>query len=177
MSRGLSIREYARHRRAAGLKGGSPWGVQKALKAGRIHQNADGKIDPEQADAEWEAATDAGRGDGHPGPARQIHRAPTQPSAVLPGGAPSYATSRAIREAYAARLAKIAYEERSKALVDASRVQAEAYRRARGARDAVLAVPGRLAAILAAETDPAVVEARLDEEIRKALEALGDDGT
>ena len=175
MSKGLSIREYARHRRAAGLKGGSPWGVQKAMKAGRIHTNADGKIDPEQADAEWEATTDAGRGDGHPGPARQIHRSPTQPSAVLPGGAPSYATSRAIREAYAARLAKITYEEKSKTLVDAARVQAEAFRRARDARDAVLAVPGRLAAILAAESDPVVVEARMTDELRQALEALGDE--
>jgi hypothetical protein len=91
------------------------------------------------------------------------------------GGAPSYATSRAIREAYTARLAKITYEERSKLLIDASRVQAEAFRRSRGARDALLAVPGRLSAILAAETDPAVVEARLNEELRIVLEVLAHD--
>ncbi len=180
MSKGLSIREYARHRRTAGLRGGSPWGVQKALKAGRIHTDADGKIDPERADAEWAAATDASRGDGRAGPTSpsptvaQPHPA-APPPASLPAGAPSYATSRAIREAYAARLAKITYEEKSKALVDAARVQAEAFRRARDARDAVLAVPGRLAAILAAETDTAVIEARLTDELRAALEVLARD--
>lgn len=180
MSKGLSIRQYARHRRAAGLRGGSPWGVQKALKAGRIHTDADGKIDPETADAQWAAATDVSRGDGRAGPTSPppaaSHSRPTAPPpAPLPAGAPSYATSRAIREAYAARLAKIAYEEKSKSLVDAARVQAEAFRRSRDARDAVLAVPGRLAAILAAETNPAVIEARLTEELRAALEVLARD--
>lgn len=174
MTKGLSIREYARHRRAAGLRGGSPWGVQKALKAGRIQTNADGKIDPEQADAQWEASTDAGRGDGRPEPARQTHRAPPAPPIAASGNAPSYAVSRAVREAYSARLTKLTYEERSKILIDASRVQAEAFRRARDTRDALLAVPGRLAAILAAETDPAVVEARLTEELRIVLEVLAD---
>ncbi len=180
MSKGMSIREYARHRRAAGLRGGSPWGVQKALKAGRIHTDADGKIDPEQADAAWAASTDASRGDGRAGPASasvavsQPHPA-VPPPAPLPAGAPSYATSRAIREAYAARLAKITYEEKAKSLVDAARIQAEAFRRARDARDAVLAVPGRLAAILAAETNPATIEARLTEELRAALEVLARD--
>lgn len=186
MTKGLSIREYARRRRAAGLKGGTPSAVHKALVAGRIRRDEHGLIDPEQADVDWAAVTDDTRGDGHAVPARQRPEPsvspasspspPSAPSPVVPsGGAPPYATSRAIREAYTARLAKITYEERSKALVDASRVQAEAFRRARDVRDALLAVPGRLAAILAAETDPAVVETRLTEELRSALEALSHD--
>jgi hypothetical protein len=176
MTRGLSIREYARYRRAAGLKGGTPSAVHKAIKTGRIHRDDCGFIDPAQADAAWEAGTDPTRGDSLAGPSRQRHVPPSPPSSASQpassGSAPTYATSRAIREAYTARLAKLSYEERSKILVDASRVEAEAFRRSRDARDALLAVPGRLAAILAAETDPAVVEVRLTEELRVVLEAL-----
>jgi len=173
MSESLSIREYARHRRARGLKGGTPSAVHKAIQAGRIQRDARGLIDPEQADAAWAASTDAGRGGPQPAPVRE--RLEPSPAPPALGAAPSFATSRAIREAYAARLAKIAYEEKSKILVDVSRVQAEAFRRARDTRDAVLAVPGRLAAILAAESDPIEVEARLTAELRTALDALGDE--
>lgn len=172
MPKGMSIREYARRRRAAGLKGGTPSAVHQAIKAGRIQRDTEGLIDPEQADAAWESTTDGTRGDGHSGPT-VLRRGPTRsPAATQTSNAPSYATSRAVREAYSARLTKLNYEERSKTLIDASRVQAEAFRRARDARDALLAVPGRLSAILAAETDPAVVEARLAEELRMVLEVL-----
>lgn len=186
-SSGLSIRQYARHRRAAGLKGGTPSAVHKAITAGRIHRGADGLIDPVQADAAWDATTDDTRGDGSgevgpTPPVAPVRRPAPSPAAVEPmptpvaggGAAPSYATSRAIREAYAARLAKITYEERSKVLVDAARVQAEAFRRARDTRDAVLAIPGRLAAILAADTDPVSVEAILSAELRAVLEVQAD---
>jgi hypothetical protein len=183
-SSGLSIREYARHRRAAGLKGGTPSAVHKALMAGRIKRDPEGLIDPMQADAAWDATTDDTRGEGSgevvqprqvaPGARQSPPSLPAEPMPSPPAGggtAPSYATSRAIREAYAARLAKITYEERSKVLVDAARVQAEAFRRARDTRDAVLAIPGRLAAILAADTDPVSVEAILSAELRAVLEA------
>ena len=173
MSKALSIREYARHRRAAGLKGGTPAAVHKAIQSGRIRRDERGLIDPDQADAQWVGTTDPTRGDGRRGISRRPPDPPPTQTAAPAPGAPPYATSRAIREAYAARLAKIEYEERSKSLVEASRVQAEAFRRARDTRDAVLAVPGRLAAILAAESEPSVVETRLTEELRKALEALG----
>lgn len=186
-SSGLSIREYARHRRAAGLKGGTPSAVHKAITAGRIRRGPDGLIDPVQADAAWDATTDDTRGDGSGVVEPAPQAAPTRRQAPPPlppepmpapqaggGAAPSYATSRAIREAYAARLAKITYEERSKVLVDAARVQAEAFRRARDTRDAVLAIPGRLAAILAAETDPVAVDAILSAELRTVLEAQAD---
>lgn len=172
MTKGISIREYARRRRAAGLKGGTPSAVHQAIKAGRIQRDAQGLIDPEQADAAWESTTDATRGDGHAGPAHRPPDRSASPHVAPAGNAPSYATSRAIREAYSARLTKLSYEERSKILVDASRVQAEAFRLTRDTREAVLAVPGRLAAILAAETDPIVVEVRLNEELRMVLEVL-----
>lgn len=44
---GLSIRAYAQHR------GVSHTAVAKAIKAGRISVEPDGKIDPAKADAQW----------------------------------------------------------------------------------------------------------------------------
>jgi hypothetical protein len=52
---GLSIRAYARHR------GISHVAVIKAIEAGRITQQADGTIDPEQADRDWEQNTTSPR--------------------------------------------------------------------------------------------------------------------
>jgi hypothetical protein len=52
--RRLSKRAYARHRKGAGLPGGSLRAVQLALEAKRIDEDADGKIDPVAADASWD---------------------------------------------------------------------------------------------------------------------------
>lgn len=49
---GMSIRAYARRR------GISDAAVRKAIKTGRITPLADGTINPERADLEWELATD-----------------------------------------------------------------------------------------------------------------------
>ena len=48
----LSIRAYSRHR------GCSDTAVRKAIKTGRITQESDGKINPNQADAQWISNTD-----------------------------------------------------------------------------------------------------------------------
>jgi hypothetical protein len=53
----VSARGYARHRRAAGLSGGTHRAVLKAMRAGRISAGADGRIDPQQADAQWATHT------------------------------------------------------------------------------------------------------------------------
>jgi hypothetical protein len=55
----MGQREYARHRLALGLPGGTLAAVQKALKSGRIAPAQDGKIDSDAADASWAARTDA----------------------------------------------------------------------------------------------------------------------
>lgn len=53
----LSQRAYALHRKGRQLPGGTLRAVQKALEDGRIRIGADGRIDPRQADREWEANT------------------------------------------------------------------------------------------------------------------------
>jgi len=149
----VSLRAYARHR------GISLAAVQKAIKAGRIRPTPDGKIDVEQADQDWERNTNYG---------------PSPATGDVPVSGPSYAQSRAIREAYLARLAKIEYEERLGKLISRDEVQVAAFNKFRMFRDGMLNIPDRVAAMLAAEGDPRKVHEILTAEIRKALNEFAD---
>ena len=152
---GLSIRAYAQHR------GVSHTAVAKAIKAGRIPQEPDGSVDPAKADAAWDRNTIA-RGDADSGDARS--------------GVPNLQTSRAIREAYAARLAKLDFEERTGKLISADQVKVETFNLARRLRDRIQQIPRKLApqivAAVVAQPDQRVVEDLLMEAIREALEEL-----
>ena len=55
----MSLRAYAKHRKALGLDGGSHVAVRKAIRNHRVVEGvvADGKIIAEIADAEWERNT------------------------------------------------------------------------------------------------------------------------
>ena len=178
---GLSIRAYAQHR------GVSHTAVAKAIKAGRISIESDGKIDPVKADAQWARNTlpSQNLNTGAAKPAAKVATPPvstpvaTVSSRELPPpletgriSAPDYQTSRAIREAYAARLAKLEYEERTAKLISSDEVEMRTFNLARRLRDRMQTIPRRLAAALAAEQDPRVIEQRLEDEIRQALEEL-----
>ena len=178
---GLSIRAYAQHR------GVSHTAVAKAIKAGRISKEPDGSIDPAKADAQWARNTLPSQSL-NTGAAKPAAKAATPPvstpvatgsSRELPPpletgriSAPDYQPSRAIREAYAARLAKLEYEERTAKLISSDEVEMRTFNLARRLRDRMQTLPRRLAAALAAEQDPRVIEQRLDDEIRQALEEL-----
>ncbi|HUM15845.1 MAG TPA: hypothetical protein VL086_09155 [Candidatus Nitrosotalea sp.] len=54
---GMTLRAYARHRRAKGLPGGSLEAVRKALRRGWIQAEPDGRIEPSRADRYWAALT------------------------------------------------------------------------------------------------------------------------
>ena len=178
---GLSIRAYAQHR------GVSHTAVAKAIKAGRISKEPDGSIDPAKADAQWarntlpsqnlntsaskpapKVATPAVSTPVSTGSSREL-QPPVETGRI---SAPDYQTSRAIREAYAARLAKLEYEERTAKLISSDEVEMRTFNLARRLRDRMQTLPRRLAAALAAEQDPRVIEQRLDDEIRQALEEL-----
>lgn len=170
MDKGMSIRAYAEHRKNKGLPGGSAWSVKKALRDQRIIRNEHGKIDPEIADQQWEQNTS---------PAQQ--RTGRSSIATTGGGTgpghlsiPSYAQSRAVKEAYQARIARLQYEEMTGQLVRVDSVKVEAFRTARRVRDQILAIPDRLAPLLAAEDDALEVNRLLVGELRAALEALAD---
>jgi pyruvate/2-oxoglutarate dehydrogenase complex dihydrolipoamide acyltransferase (E2) component len=153
----LSLRAYAKHR------GVSLAAVQKAVHSGRITPNADGLIDSDRADAEWNAKTRPGQ--------RRV-AATTREPAEAPAAGLDYFRARAIRESYLARLAKIEFEERTAKLVSRDEVQVAAFTNGRTVRDNLLNIPDRLAATLAAETDSDRVHHLLSAEIRKALEEL-----
>ena len=178
---GLSIRAYAQHR------GVSHTAVAKAIKAGRISVESDGKIDPVKADAQWARNTlpSQSLNTGAAKPAAKVATPPVSTSVATGSSrelqppvetgrisAPDYQTSRAIREAYAARLAKLEYEERTAKLISSDEVEMRTFNLARRLRDRMQTLPRRLAAALAAEQDPRVIEQRLDDEIRQALEEL-----
>lgn len=171
MSKGLTITAYARHR------GVSHVAVLKAIKAGRIEKEADGTIDPEKADAAWTRNTNQAQQrkaiKQSEMPRNNIEaEAPVGPPIV--NSSPSFAQSRAIKEAYNARLAKLSYEEKSGALIRTDNVKVAWFNTLRVVRDRTLNLPDRLAPILAAETDPKVVREMLEEELRIILNDAAD---
>jgi hypothetical protein len=126
-----------------------------------------GQIDSEIADAEWARNTQT------QAPPVDRRGQPEEDGEVF--GASQYTKARAVREHYQARLAKIDYEERIAKLVSGQEVQVAAYNKFRQFRDAMINIPDRLAAMLAAETVEATVHALLTAEIRKALNDFADD--
>ena len=175
MSKGLSIRAYAEHRKQQGLPGGSAWSIKKALRDQRITRNEHGKIDPEVADRQWEQNTNPAQQRSPQKPSTRAKGQATPTTEPSPLGIPSYSQSRAVKEAYQARISRLQYEEMTGQLVRIDSVRVEAFRRARTVRDQILAIPDRLAAILAAENDAAEVCCLLEDELRKALEVLADE--
>jgi len=88
---------------------------------------------------------------------------------------PKLNDSRAIREAFRARIEKIRYEELSNKVVDVEKAQREYYEMARKVRDCMTAIPDRISAQLAAETNQFKVHKKLMDEIRIALRSLIDE--
>lgn len=86
---------------------------------------------------------------------------------------PSFAQSRAIREAYAARLTRLEYDQRSGRLVDKAELKMKLAKLHMAVRDSLRTIPDRVAPIVAAETDQAKIHAMLLKEIGQALEGLG----
>ena len=181
---GLSIRAYAQHR------GVSHTAVGKAIKAGRIPQEPDGTIDPAKADAAWERNTLPSQNlnaTAKPvetrvattpkvSTAQVSTREVSTPLETTRATAPDYQTSRAIREAYAARLAKLEYEERTGKLISADEVKVKHFNLARLLRDRIQQIPRKVApnivAAVVAQPDQRIVEELLMDAIREALEEL-----
>lgn len=163
----IGLRAYAK------LKGVSPEAVNRAIKSGRLVKSVTRdkknwpRIDPKLADKEWEENTHQGNS-----LLERKKRAENESAKAQASPSSSYANSKAIRENYLARLAKLDYEERSGKLVDAEAVKKEAFKVARTVRDGLLNIPDRVAAEFAGLTKPHEIHVRLSEEIRKALEAL-----
>lgn len=186
----LSIRKYAESRNISHVA------VLKAIKTGRLsksvtYDNA-GKpkiSDAAIADTEWEANTDQSkplnRVSGEPKRRKERSAEAFAPhvSVPVPAGdasplarpaaetpeptGPSYAKSRAVREAYQARLAKLDYEARAAKLLPADTVRVTMFNVARKARDMLMALPDRIAPLVVGNPDAHEVHRLLTDEVRR----------
>jgi pyruvate/2-oxoglutarate dehydrogenase complex dihydrolipoamide acyltransferase (E2) component len=180
----MSLRAYARHR------GVSLRAVQKAIASGRISTQADGRLDAASADANWASNTaprpipaakppakrpvivSTPEGAHHHAEPRPAVRESSEPPKLESGL--EYSKARAYKESFLARIAKMDYEERAGKLVSRDEMKVAAFNRYRTFRDGMLNIPDRLAAVLAAETDPRRTHELLSTEIRKALTEFSD---
>mgnify|MGYP003328442712 CR=1 FL=1 len=157
----LSIRSYAKHR---GVTEGA---VRKAIKSARISKKANGKIDPDLADRQWSKNTD---------PAQikkaEEKEATKEVSSNPLSVGPSYQQSRAIKEAYNAKLTRLQFEKESKKLISVDEVKISAFNAARMTRDRMLNIPDRVIPALVGKTDIFEMKEILKIEIVKALEEL-----
>jgi len=88
-------------------------------------------------------------------------------SAPEPGGGPSYAKSRAIREAYQARLSKLEYEEKAGKMLPADAVRVTMFNTTRRCRDMLMAVPDRVTPLVVGLTDQHEIHRLLTDEVRR----------
>ncbi len=173
----MSLRAYARHR------GVALSAVQKAIASGRIHPEPDGQIDAAKADAQWEQHTRISQ------PTTQQVVTPKVVSPERPAASPApsttpsddargvdYHKARAVRETYAARLAKLDFEERTDKLISKNEVDVKYFQLARQLRDRLQQIPRKAApeivALVVASPDVRGVTDILDAAIREALEDL-----
>lgn len=170
-----SLRTYAKSRDI------SHEAVRQAIKSGRLKKSivyvkGEPKIGDEAlADQEWAANTDQSkprnRITGDPkhrrGKDEPMQAMANDAGAENSGRGPSYAQSRAIREAYAARLEKIAYEKETGKLVNADAARVAIFNTARKARDMLMAVPDRVAPLVVGQMDAHEIHRILTDEVRR----------
>jgi len=160
---GLTQSAYARHR------GCSHTAVAKALAAGRINRLPDGTIDPTEADQMWGANSRLKADTPQTAAAR---KAEGKPAPAPPSGQADYYEERAKHEAAKRALAELKLAETEGALVRRAAVSKVLFEAAREARNRLLAIPGRLAPLVAVCSDVAECGRLIADEVQQALEDL-----
>ncbi len=159
--------------------------VKKAIDGGRITQEADGTINPERADREWEENTISPR---KPAAApktvapernssRPVAHEPAEPVApVLSAGGTTLLQARTVNEVVRVQLNKVKLSEKRKELVDRSQAIAHVFRLARTERDAWLNWPARVSATMAAQldVDAHALHFAMEAAVREHLMELGE---
>lgn len=185
----LSFRAYARHR------GVSLGAVQKAIKSGRIQTTPDEKgkpkIDPDEADRSWASRTDPTKQGAlkNPQAIRHEHAPPASDNladdSVVDaddsdeeegehGEAMGYYKSKAQREKYQAKMAKLKYRQAAGELVEVKEIQENWQKIATTVKTRLLGVPSRVRARVPHLTTADI--ATIEEEIRDALSELAEGG-
>lgn len=161
MGNKVSLREYAR------MRGVNLNAVQTALKSGRIHKTADGKIDVEMANKEWFMNTD-------PAKSRKTDPLFEAQSGLANGGKQNFSTFQQAKTAdvyYRAMLAKAKLKMITGESVDRKQAGTHAFNLGRSLRDLFAGFSSRYGALIAAElgADEHKTVLVLDEYVRKLL--------
>jgi hypothetical protein len=178
---GVSLRAYAR------MRGCSLTAVQKAIASKRITTLQDGTIDPERANQEWAKNTFAGQTIGRrptaPAPPRGGSAQPPvipQAGEVSSDPVAAYLRARAVNETFKAKVSQLEYEERTGKLILAVRASEYAATFSAIVKDGLMAMPDRLAPMLAAVDDEKAIHRMLAAEVsvllRKVSKAVADAG-
>ncbi len=150
----LSNRQYATHR------GVSETAVRKAIKSGRIALNAQGKIDADTADAQWDANTDPSKVRAKQSKKKIVPRAAiaaveetlSDPSFKTKGSPEdAYQRAKTALEVIKVKIGQIELRVLKGELVDAKYAEDQVFQAARTERDAWLNWPSRVAAEWSAE--------------------------
>lgn len=141
----LSRRQYAKHRGVGSST------VQSAINAGRITL-VDGKIDPDKADKEWEENTNP---------------------AYHTGRNPELMAIRTRKTTYDALLKKLDYEIETGKLWPIEWVSDQSFKAARRTRDKILAIPRRMAHVLANKSEEEIGKV-LHAELEECLDGFAD---
>jgi phage terminase Nu1 subunit (DNA packaging protein) len=162
-AKSISLRAYARHRKEAGLAGGTLRAVQVAIKSGRLSKSLtpDGKqiADAAAADAEWTSTT-------------HVDRIPMTGPTAAGTPPPDLAESRARREAAEASLVEIELAEKKRELVLAKDVESKLVGAFAQCKTKILGVPSRCRQRDPALTGPQIL--LIEDLIREALDDLAD---
>ncbi len=155
---GVSIRMYAKHR------GISHTAVRKAIQQGRITTEADGTINVERADKEWEANTISKTNIDSSQTSNSSTLVPLsavnttrevlkENNVMLSTDSVTYAEAKTANEILKAQANHIRNRQLEGELVDCKQAAAHVFQLARQERDAWLAWPTRIANQMAAEPD------------------------
>lgn len=169
---GLSIRAYARHR------GVSDTAVHKAIRAGRITPEADGRIDAARADREWAKNSDTPK-EGTKRRAETVTAKEPAAESTAPAlntGGTSLLQARTVNEVVKAQTNKVRLARLKGELVDRPQAIAHVFTLARAERDAWLNWPARISAQMAAKLgiDTHTLHVALEAAVREHLQELGE---
>lgn len=145
-----------------------PSTIHAAVAAGRIRApNAKGKYDQEKAAQQWRDNTDPSKQN-----RKSNNRAATVPEPTEGRERGSFATARAVRETYAAKLTHLKYQTQMAEVVSVAKVKDEWFKIARTTRDALMSIPDRVSAVIAAIPDGPDRDAKINAIMRKEIRAI-----
>jgi hypothetical protein len=164
----MNLREYAKSR-GKSYQTLARWAQNGRLTTLKREGRSYVILDPQALDQEIAAAKALDRGGSAFGTQidENLRRQQADDRAI-----PSFAKSRAIREAFAAKLSELDFKQRSGKLVDKDDLKLKLAKLHMNVRDALRTIPDRIAPIIAAEKDQTLIHAMLLKEIGQALEGL-----